>query len=68
MQQLQQRYIKKDPTSITNRKTIILVEPPKLNATILSLSVLEAEVRILSFTWGVVCPLYIFMFVVLLLH
>ena len=39
-----------------------------MNATILSLSVSEAEGRILSFTWGVVCPLHISMSLVLLLH
>ena len=58
-QQPQQQYMKKDTTSVTTKIMIILVDPPKLNATILSLSVSEAEVRILSFTWGVVCPLHI---------
>ena len=48
--------------------TIILVDPLKLNAIILSLSVSEAEVRILSLTWGVGCPLHMLMSVVLLLH
>ena len=67
-QQLQQHQTMKEPTSITTKMTIILVDPPKLNAIILSLSVSEAEVRILSLTWGVGCPLHILMSVVLLLH
>ena len=51
--------MKKDNTSAITIIRITLVEPPKLKATILSLSVSEAEVRILSFTWGVDCPLHI---------
>ena len=57
-QQLQHLYMKKDTTSVTTKIRITPVDPPKLKATILSLSVSEAEVRILSFTWGVDCPLH----------
>ena len=63
-QQPQHRYMKKDTTSVTTKIMIILVD----NATILSLSVSEAEVRILSFTWGVDCPLHILVFAAVLLH
>ena len=60
--------MKKDTTSAITKIRITPVEPPKLKATILSLSVSEAEVRILSFTWGVDCPLHILVLPVALPH
>ena len=47
--------MKKDSTSAITKITKTPVEPPKLNATMASLSVSEADVRIVSSAWGAVC-------------
>ena len=55
IQHLQNWYRKKDSTSAITKITKTPVEPPKLKATMASLSVSEADVRIVSSTWGAVC-------------
>ena len=55
IQHLQNWYRKKDSTSAITKITKTPVEPPKFNATMASLSVSEADVRIVSSAWGAVC-------------
>ena len=59
IQHLQNWYRKNVSTSANTKISMTPVEPPKLKATIASLSVSEAEVRIESSTWGLCWDLHI---------
>ena len=59
IQHLQNWYRKNVSTSANTKISMTPVEPPKLKATIASLSVSETEVRIESSTWGAFWVLHI---------
>ena len=59
IQHLQNWYMKNVSTNANTNISMTPVEPPKLKATIASLSVSEAEVRMLSSTWGAFWALHI---------
>ena len=59
IQHLQNWYMKNVSTNAITKISMTPVEPPKLKATMASLSVSEAEVRMLSSTWGAFWVLHI---------
>ena len=60
--------MKKDITRAITRIRMTPVEPPKLKATMASLSVSEADVRMLSSTWGVSLLLHMLAVFLVLYH